>query len=39
MLAQINSRQAEADRLFNQGLQQFNTSQYQGIAREIGDQR
>jgi tetratricopeptide (TPR) repeat protein len=47
MLAQINSRQAEADRLFNQGLQQFNTSQYQGaleswqaalaIYREIGN--
>jgi CHAT domain-containing protein/lipopolysaccharide biosynthesis regulator YciM len=29
VLAQADSRQSEADRLFNQGLQQFNTSQYQ----------
>jgi CHAT domain-containing protein/tetratricopeptide (TPR) repeat protein len=28
-LAQANSRQAEADRLYQQGVEQFNTSQYQ----------
>jgi CHAT domain-containing protein/Tfp pilus assembly protein PilF len=47
VLAQANSRQNEADRLYQQGVQQFNTSQYQAaleswraalaIYREIGN--
>ncbi|MGD1904746.1 MAG: CHAT domain-containing protein [Leptolyngbyaceae cyanobacterium] len=47
ILAQVDSRQSEADRLFNRGVQQYNTSQYQAaleswqaalaIYREIGD--
>jgi CHAT domain-containing protein/tetratricopeptide (TPR) repeat protein len=47
ILVQANNLQSEADRLFDQGLQQFNTSQYQAaleslraalaIYREIGN--
>jgi CHAT domain-containing protein/lipopolysaccharide biosynthesis regulator YciM len=47
ILAQANSRQSEADRLYQQGVQQYNTSQYQAaleswqaalaIYREIGN--